>query len=469
MRWPFRLLPLSLPSKVEATRLRPSSFLPRILSRNLQSNASNTESEARLLERLIEPCEDRAAAKNELRWLKEHVQKTAPGDLEAQHAMLNSLVDERSTGKPLQYILGTEYFGDLELECRPGVLIPRQETAASVSHLVHLLSLAPKLRRHLRVLDLCTGSGCIPLLFQHEFTKARPEIQLRLLGVDISPEAVQLARDNRSRLLEAAHLQLPNCDEDQENSDPSDIEYNTPRRSLEVLKTTEFIQADVLAEDPLLQDPAGPKSDIPSLEAALRLQSTVRLGKGRHRTSTFHKDRPKCWPVLICNPPYISPDEFVRTTSRSVREFEPKTALIPPVNSQGQHIDQADTFYPRLLELANTHRTMVVLFEVADMAQALRVAQMAKSYRKPWDETHATNKTLRDSIRSGDLWDSIEIWRDQPGQARENGVPEVIDGFQVAGRGNGRSVVCWKYAARRWFGDEHPISAQIAKIKSQVT
>ncbi|KAF2811834.1 uncharacterized protein BDZ99DRAFT_519078 [Mytilinidion resinicola] len=468
MRWPFRLPPQCLLIRTKPKDLGNRAFLPRTPSRNLQSISSGAEFEARLLERLIEPCEDRAAANNELRWLKEHAQKTAPGDVETQHALLNRFVDERSTGKPLQYILGTEYFGDLELECRPGVLIPRQETAASISYLVHLLSLAPELPRRLRVLDLCTGSGCIPLLFQHELAKARPDIQLRLLGVDISLEALQLAQDNRSRLLETARLQLPNVDEEQKLSHPTGPKYDTPRRSLDILNTTEFIQADVLAEDYLTHDPAKPESDVPSLEAALRLQSTIRLGE-RRRRSTFYEPRPKIWKVIICNPPYISPNEFLHTTSRSVRDFEPKLALVPPVNSQGPHTDQGDTFYPRLLKIADSHQAIVVLFEVADMAQALRVAQMAKSYQIVQDESAPANKYWRDWLRSAHRWDHIEIWRDQPDQASDNGTPEVIDGFDVVGRGNGRSVVCWKYAARRWFGNGQPISTQIAELKAQAT
>jgi len=57
------------------------------------------------------------SARNELRWLNEHAR-----DHELE---LNKLIDQRATGKPLQYILGTEFFGDLELLCEPNVLIPR--------------------------------------------------------------------------------------------------------------------------------------------------------------------------------------------------------------------------------------------------------------------------------------------------------------------------------------------------------
>lgn len=104
----------------------------------------------------------------------------------------------------VRYVLGSEFFGDLEIKCRPGVLIPRsvhlspiisrffsdlpvrrQGTAASVTRLVNLLSSnAQSLPSALRVLDLCTGTACIPLLFHHEFysrqsrTKLSPDVYL---------------------------------------------------------------------------------------------------------------------------------------------------------------------------------------------------------------------------------------------------------------------------------------------------
>lgn len=79
---------------------------------------------------LLRPCRDLRAAQNELRWLREHVENVASarrtrGDRLAKGALLRELVKQRAFGKPLQYILGTEYFGELEIRCRPGVLIPR--------------------------------------------------------------------------------------------------------------------------------------------------------------------------------------------------------------------------------------------------------------------------------------------------------------------------------------------------------
>jgi len=71
---------------------------------------------------LLRTCRDLESACNELRWLREHVAAQPTRNHEQR---LRKLCADRGRGKPLQYILGTEFFGELELLCRPGVLIPR--------------------------------------------------------------------------------------------------------------------------------------------------------------------------------------------------------------------------------------------------------------------------------------------------------------------------------------------------------
>ncbi len=102
-------------------------------------------------------------------------------------SLFRSRVSERANGHPLQYVLGTAEFYNVELEVGPGVLIPRPET----ERLVELV-----LERYAGgdILDLCTGSGAIALAL----AKALPSAQVT--AVDISPEALAYARRNLTRL-----------------------------------------------------------------------------------------------------------------------------------------------------------------------------------------------------------------------------------------------------------------------------
>ncbi|EKM80684.1 hypothetical protein AGABI1DRAFT_55701 [Agaricus bisporus var. burnettii JB137-S8] len=99
-------------------------------------------------------------------------------------------VRRRCLGEPLQYILGTQPFGPLNLLVRPPVLIPRPETENWAIRLSE--TLRPTAQTPLSLLDLGTGSGCIPLLLCHLW----PPGSLRAHGVDISPHAIRLANDN---------------------------------------------------------------------------------------------------------------------------------------------------------------------------------------------------------------------------------------------------------------------------------
>ncbi|MCB0481425.1 MAG: peptide chain release factor N(5)-glutamine methyltransferase [Flavobacteriales bacterium] len=89
--------------------------------------------------------------------------------------------------KPLQYILGhTEFYG-LPINVSPAVLIPRPETEELVEWM--LGSIKDKLEV-MRILDIGTGSGCIPIALKKEVPKAD------VWACDISNEALDVAREN---------------------------------------------------------------------------------------------------------------------------------------------------------------------------------------------------------------------------------------------------------------------------------
>ncbi|GAA5225398.1 peptide chain release factor N(5)-glutamine methyltransferase [Membranihabitans marinus] len=88
---------------------------------------------------------------------------------------------------PLQYLLGFTWFYDLKIGVTPEVLIPRPETEELVFYLLDMVGMndhAPI------VLDLGTGSGCIPLAIKSK----RPEWQL--YGLDYYSEALEVAKKN---------------------------------------------------------------------------------------------------------------------------------------------------------------------------------------------------------------------------------------------------------------------------------
>lgn len=126
----------------------------------------------------------------------------------------------------------------------------------------------------------------------------------------------------------------------------------------------------------------------------------------------------------MSNPPYISSFGFNRDTSRSVRNWEPKLALVPPTMAKEDlnGVHPADVFYPRILEASKGAK--VVVMEVADLEQAKRVARLAIG-----------------------KWKIVEIWRDWPTFDAEEGeeLSILIEDQMVAvkGTGHGRSVVCW--------------------------
>ena len=100
-----------------------------------------------------------------------------------------SLLQRRERHEPLAYILGRREFYGRDFAVRTGVLVPRQETEILVE-----TCLALTLPETARVVDVGTGSGCIGITLALERPRWRVE------GIDISPRALQIARDNAEAL-----------------------------------------------------------------------------------------------------------------------------------------------------------------------------------------------------------------------------------------------------------------------------
>ncbi|CZT52347.1 uncharacterized protein RSE6_13665 [Rhynchosporium secalis] len=324
---------------------------------------------------------------NELRWLKEHVQTLKPSSPGKARLNLLKLCQRRSKGEPLQYILGSQPFGELDIKCRPGVLIPRPETELYTTYLASLINAPPTSNEipnlyskranpktsppSLRILDLCSGSGCISLLLHSLLSPRFP--QLQIFGLDISSKAVALSKKNLSHNVLSGYLS-------------SSASKDTPNRPPQV----QFGIADILAD------------------------LAENLGQ---------------FDVIISNPPYISRSHFSTQTTRSVRKYEPLLALVP-------RDENPDIFYERLIRLHQIHLSNVTVMEVGDAAQAVRVVELAGEM-----DYQGFRKAPRVRNR-------LEIWRDDPGLQDPDRDQEIrnIAGREVRFRGCGkiRAVVLYR-------------------------
>ncbi|MBW8171906.1 peptide chain release factor N(5)-glutamine methyltransferase [Ornithinimicrobium sp. Arc0846-15] len=126
-----------------------------------------------------------------------HVLQTSRGDMvrmavlgkplsDEQDGTYTELIRRRVAREPLQHLTGTAPFADLELLVGPGVFVPRPETETLVAMAAADLAGISKPI----VVDLCTGSGAIPLALRQQVPSAR------VIGVELSPEAHAWAKRN---------------------------------------------------------------------------------------------------------------------------------------------------------------------------------------------------------------------------------------------------------------------------------
>ena len=164
--------------------------------------------------------------------------------------------------EPIQYIFGHTLWCGLDLLVTPATLIPRPETAELVER-INLKSEILNLKSQIHVLDVGTGSGCIAIALK----KAHPSWSVT--GIDISPEAITIARENARRNKVEVHFEVVDI-----------FDFNEENPKFEILN---------------------PKFEILN---------------------------PK-YDIVVSNPPYICESE--KTSMRpNVLNFEPSSALFVP-------------------------------------------------------------------------------------------------------------------------------------------
>lgn len=126
-------------------------------------------------------------------WLLSHLMGVSAGRLRAQPNTILSpeqaeafevMVERRARREPLQYILGSQEFMGLSFRVTPAVLIPRPDTETLVA------AALSRLRGSVRIADIGTGSGIVAVVLARFLPEAK------LVAVDLSPAALELARAN---------------------------------------------------------------------------------------------------------------------------------------------------------------------------------------------------------------------------------------------------------------------------------
>lgn len=209
-----------------------------------------------------------------------------PVDQEKQEIFLE-LLEKRCRRIPLQQLTGVQHFMGLEFQVNEHVLIPRQDTEILVEEVLR------QLHDGMRILDLCTGSGCI-LVSLLKFTNA-----CQGLGVDISREALTVAEENARRLLGVTK-------KPESQGEPGDA--------------GKFIDGTAVH--------CGESGQVSFLESDLfeKVEGT--------------------FDVIVSNPPYI-PSHTIETLMPEVRDHEPRLAL----EGGGDGL----AFYRRIIEGCRPH------------------------------------------------------------------------------------------------------------------
>lgn len=107
---------------------------------------------------------------------------------EEEYGRYSGFIERRAAHVPLQHLTGEQDFMGLTFLVNKDVLVPRQDTEVLVEEVMK------HLHDGMRILDLCTGSGCILLSLLHYSNDCEG------VGVDLSERALAVARENQERL-----------------------------------------------------------------------------------------------------------------------------------------------------------------------------------------------------------------------------------------------------------------------------
>lgn len=231
-------------------------------------------------------------------------------------------IGKRAGRIPLQQLTGEQDFMGLTFAVNEHVLIPRQDTEILVEEVLR------ELHDGMRILDMCTGSGCILLSLLHYSNDCEG------LGVDLSAEALQVAEQNTQRILGENFSENQDCGVKTFETESDDAETAINTAGNEIAGRVRFLQSDL-----------------------------------------FEKVEGK-FEIIVSNPPYIASAE-VDKLMPEVRDHEPRMAL--------DGTEDGLEFYRRIIAEAGQYLVSsgMLFFEIGyDQGQAVSELMRKHGYRE---------------------------------------------------------------------------------------
>lgn len=188
----------------------------------------------------------------------------------------------RATGDCTAYVLGSKEFRGLDFVVTPDVLVPRPDTETLVEAAAAWIDAQPRdftgkgSSAPLRLLDVCTGSGCVAVSLKSE----RPDVDVS--ASDLSPAALAVARVNAERLLNSRHRDTEYTERAPSSSVPS---FSSSVSSV-ADSSIRFYESDLLASVPgrfdliVSNPPYVPSGVIPGLAVEVRREPRLALDGG---------------------------------------------------------------------------------------------------------------------------------------------------------------------------------------------
>ncbi len=288
-------------------------------------------------------------ARVELNWLIDWANGLdPPSDDRFLRAVQGAVLDRIDVHKPLSLILGSQPFAGCDIKCTAPLLSPRPETEEWFVWWATRHG-APARDEPLRILDLCCGTGCVGAAALRMF----PNVEV--VGVDVEPLALRTALDNyetasrdSTRAVAKAELAAALA-----RLDAEAVLDKTPAEALEKLKQAvreehakrcECREAAWAAQGLVPGHSSSAAAGAAASENGSAATAAPDDDEQPRRYTLIESDMFRHLPeqlrgsfdVILCNPPYILPEEYETQLPASVKRWESRLALVGDARHEGQ-------------------------------------------------------------------------------------------------------------------------------------